>query len=86
MLKGINAVNLNCILSILNTFPEISEEWLLKGTGSMLKADIRDAENHRISKLLDTITTLQEAINYKSDIIATLTEKINNLENQLKNK
>ena len=35
MLKGINALNLNCVASILATFPNVSAEWLMRGNGEM---------------------------------------------------
>nr|DAO86757.1 MAG TPA: SOS-response transcriptional repressor [Caudoviricetes sp.] len=84
MLKGINALNINCISAILATFPDVSAEWLLRGEGDMFKSQSRETE--RINTLLDTITTLQEAINAKSETIAILNERIHQLENQLKNK
>ena len=36
----------------------------------------------RMNRLIDTITTLQDTINAKSDQIATLTERIKQLETQ----
>ena len=44
------------------------------------------AEVARINKLIDTITTLQEVIDAKSDTITTMAKRITELENQLKNK
>ena len=44
------------------------------------------AELDRINKLVDTITTLQDAINAKNETIALLTERIKKLENQLNSK
>ncbi len=44
------------------------------------------AESERLNKLIDTITTLQDTINAKSDQIATLTERVKQLENQLNSK
>ena len=83
-LKGIRAISLDTVISICKTFPEISRDWLLLGEGDMLKSQSREME--RINTLLDTITTLQEAINAKSETIAILNERIHQLENQLKNK
>lgn len=40
----------------------------------------------KLMKLVDTITTLQDALNEKSKTIATLKERIAQLENQLKSK
>lgn len=36
MLKGINALNLNCVSSILHTFPDVSAEWLMREEGPMI--------------------------------------------------
>ena len=83
-LKGIRAISLDTVISICKTFPEISRDWLLLGEGDMFKSQSRETE--RINTLLDTITTLQEAINAKSETIAILNERIYQLENQLKNK
>lgn len=84
MLKGINAINLNFISSILTAFPDISAEWLLRGEGEMLKLVEQDLNNDKLMKLVDTITFLQETINAKSDSIATLNDRIKQLENQPK--
>ena len=67
-------------MSIAAAFPELSTEWLLLGNGPMLK---EDKEPERINSLIDTITTLQDTIKSKSDMIAILTERIKQLENQL---
>ena len=86
MLKGINALNLNCVSSILQSFPDVSAEWLMRGSGPMLHSLVTNPESERINSLLDTIATLQEAINAKSETIALLNERIKELENQLKSK
>lgn len=80
MLKGINALNLNCISSILTTFPEVSAEWLLRGEGEMLKSDITSKEMERINKLTNVVESLQEVIDTKNQTIAMLTERIKQLE------
>ena len=71
MLEGINALNLNCVSSILLAFPEISAEWLMRGSGQMLiQKENNTAEMERINSLVDTIATLQDMLNSKNDIIA----------------
>lgn len=82
MLKGENALNLKCVVSILRVFPEISAEWLLRGQGKMFS----DEGTERVMSILDTMATLQESINVKDDIISGLNEKIRQLESQLKSK
>ena len=81
-LKGIRAISLDTVISICKTFPEISRDWLLLGEGDMFKSQSRETE--RINTLLDTITTLQEAINAKSETIALLNDRIKQIENQRK--
>ena len=81
-LKGIRAISLDTVISICKTFPEISRDWLLLGEGDMFKSQSRETE--RINTLLDTITTLQEAINAKSETIAILNDRIKQIENQRK--
>lgn len=80
MLKGINALNLNCVSSILLSFPDVSAEWLMRGVGPMLHSSTTNPDEERINSLLDTIATLQEAINAKSETIALLNERIKELE------
>lgn len=73
------------IRNTLEAFPELSSDWFLRDTGEMLisnKPNTADAD--RINKLVDTIATLQEAINAKTDIIAAQQERIKQLEDQLK--
>lgn len=86
MLKGINALNLNCIISIAKGFPEISMEWLIRGNGDMIISEPEDPNAGRVLKLVDTINTLQDALNAKTETIALLNSRIAELENQLKNK
>lgn len=86
MLKGINALNLNCITSILLAFPEISAEWLLRGEGGMTKQEVTSKELERINKLNNVVESLQEVIDGKNATIASLIDRIKQLENQLNSK
>lgn len=86
MLKGINALNLNCVSSILKTFPDVSAEWLMRGTGPMLLSLAPNQDVERINKLVNTIATLQDAIDAKNTTIATLTEHNKQLECQINTK
>ena len=81
-LKGIRAISLDTVLSICKTFPDVSTNWLLLGEGDMFKSQSRETE--RINKLVDTIATLQESINTKSETIAILNDRIKQIENQRK--
>lgn len=80
-IKGLAEPSANTLFCIASAFPEISTDWLLLGVGSMLRSD---KENDKINALVDTITTLQGALNDKSAVIVSLTERIKQLENQLK--
>lgn len=65
-LNGLNEVSTQTALSILSTFPEISAEWLLRGTGEMLLTSEQPTasnESDRLSKLIDTIAFQQDTIN-----------------------
>lgn len=65
-LNGLNEVSIQTSLSILSTFPEISAEWLLRGTGEMLLTSEQPTasnESDRLSKLIDTIAFQQDTIN-----------------------
>ena len=86
-IKGLRSISLETTVSILHAFPEISAEWFMRGIGSMLINQNGDsAESERLNKLIDTITTLQDTINAKSDQIATLTERVKQLDNPLTSK
>lgn len=63
-------------------FPEISLDWFIRNEGEMFKSNSKEVE--RIERLVDTITTLQDAINVKTSTIAMLTEHIKQLESQIK--
>ncbi|MCD8386238.1 MAG: helix-turn-helix domain-containing protein [Bacteroidales bacterium] len=84
MIKGINAINVNCLNSILAAFPDVSAEWLMRGEGEMYKVDPRTSNYERLDKLVDTISTLQSVINDKSETIAQLNQHIKQLENKTK--
>ena len=81
-LKRLRSVSADTIIAICKTFPEISRDWLLLGEGDMFKSQSRETE--RINKLVDTIATLQESINAKSETIAILNDRIKQIENQRK--
>lgn len=79
-------ISLSTILAIINSYPELSAEWLIRGNGDMFKTEITDTSADKILKLVDTITTLQDALNAKTETIAMQNEKIKQLENLLKDK
>ena len=83
-IKGLRGISIETVVSILQAYPEISAEWLLRGNGEML---IRKEDNSediaRINGLVDTITTLNDALKSKSETIAMLKERITQLEKQI---
>lgn len=83
-LNGMRELSLSTVLAILSTYPNVSSEWLIRGEGEMLKNEVPDANTDRVLKLVDTIATLQESINAKTETISSLNERIKQLENQLK--
>lgn len=92
-LLGKRSLSLDTIISMLSTFSELSSEWLLRDRGDMFlkkydgsleASNLKQAE--RIEKLIGTIETLQESIDLRNQTIATLNERIKQLENQLNSK
>lgn len=86
MLKGINALNLNCISSILQSFPDVSAEWLLRGSGPMLLSGVPNQEGDKIIKLANTIAMQQDVIDAQKESNALLSERVKQLESQLNSK
>jgi transcriptional regulator with XRE-family HTH domain len=89
-LGGTSEVSLSTIDAILSTFEDISSEWLLRGKGTMLLSDVEherniipDSNMERMNRLVDTIATLQGALNEKDKTIKLLEEKVKRLETEL---
>lgn len=79
-LNGNRELSLSTVNSILQTFDFVSSEWLMRGIGSMLKSDVSTTdEMEKIERLVDTITTLQSALNEKSKTIQALEQEIQKL-------
>lgn len=74
------------IIQLLKSDRRIDANWLLLGVGSMLKTDMTPKEANTIDSLLKTMSTLQDTISIKSDVIAAQSERIKRLESQLKSK
>lgn len=68
----------------LNAFTDISAEWLLRDKGPMLLSETAlDSNIERMNRLVDTITTLQGAINEQMKTIKSFEEKTKRLEAEL---
>ena len=75
-LNGVRELSLSTVNAILNTFVDISSEWLLRGKGQMLLSEVNnDAQNIEcVTRLADTIANLQGTINEQMKTIQLLTE------------
>ncbi len=89
-LNGVRELSLATVNAILSTFEDISSEWLLRGKGTMLLSDVEherniipDSNMERMNRLVDTIATLQGALNEKDKAIKLLEEKVKRLETEL---
>lgn len=90
-IRGTAEPNAITLIGIARRFPELSLEWLLLGEGTMLKTQnnndaLEEKNTERLLRLVDTIATLQETINAKSDTIVNLNEQLRLLKIQLANK
>lgn len=84
-LNGVRELSLSTVMAILEAYPEVSSDWLLLGVGDMFRSEQpKPADAERMNKLIDTITTLQDTINSKNNAIALLSNRVIQLENQLK--
>lgn len=86
-LNGVRELSLVTVNAILASFENVSSEWLLRGKGTMLLSDIApkqeimpDPNIERMNRLVDTITTLQGALNEKDKTIKLLEEKVKRME------
>lgn len=76
-LNGNRELSLSTVSSILQTFDFVSSEWLMRGSGSMLKSDISSTDDiEKMDRLVDTITTLQSALNEKSKTVQALEQEV----------
>lgn len=86
-IKGLRGISIETVVSVLQAYPEISAEWMLRGNGEMLiKKEDNSEDIARINGLVDTITTLNDALKAKSETNTMLKDRITQLENQLKSK
>ncbi len=78
-------LSLTVVSAILNNFPDISAEWLLRGKGEMLIAEEQPSEagNERLGKLIDTIALLQETVNNYKEKLGDLEARNKRLEAEL---
>lgn len=84
-LNGVRELSLVTVNAILNTFEDISTEWLLRGKGEMLISEStrKDESTERIARLVDTITILQGTINEQMKTIQLLNEENKRIKGEL---
>lgn len=84
-LNGVSEISVPTINAILDNYDDISAEWLLRGKGEMLISanQSKDENTERISRLVDTIATLQGTINEQSKTIQAIQEKERRLNGEL---
>ena len=84
-LNGVRELSLVTVNAILNTFEDISTEWLLRGKGEMLISESikKDESTERITRLVDTIATLQGTIKEQMKTIQLFTEENQKLKGEL---
>ncbi len=84
-LNGVRELSLVTVNAILSTFEDISTEWLLRGKGEMLISESikKDESTERITRLVDTIATLQGTINEQMKTNQLLTEELKRTKGEL---
>lgn len=84
-LNGVRELSLSTISAILLSNEDIASEWLLRGKGEMLISNNfkKDESNERISRLVDTIATLQGTINEQMKTNQLLTEELRKAKGEL---
>mgnify|MGYP001073256725 FL=1 len=83
--NGARELSLSTVNAILISFEDISSEWLIRGKGEMLisKNQSKDENTERISRLVDTIATLQGTINEQAKTIQRYEDKVRKLNGEL---
>lgn len=80
-LNGMRDLSLQTVSAILESYPQISADWLMRGKGQMFIQNVDNTfENEKVNKQDDLITILMDTIKSKNDMIGTLTERIKQLE------
>lgn len=83
-LNGVRELSLSTVNAILNTFVDISSEWLLRGKGQMLLSEVTPDPNiEQMKRLVDTITTLQGIITEQTKTNQLLTEELKKAKGEL---
>lgn len=85
------ALSLDTVLATLETYSELSAEWLLRDRGDMLVSKFSDTPegvalkySERIESLMDTIQLLNDTIKQKNATIDALKEELAQYKSQIK--
>ena len=77
-------ISLATIIAISSSFEEISAEWLLRGTGSMLiQKEETEPGMDKLKSIVYTIANLQDEINEKTVLTQRLLEENQKLKGEL---
>ena len=83
-LIGKREISLATIIAISSSFEEISAEWLLRGTGSMLiQKEETEPGMDKLKSIVYTIANLQDEINEKTVLTQRLLEENQKLKGEL---
>ena len=83
-LIGKREISLATIIAISSSFEEISAEWLLRGTGSMLiQKEETEPGMDKLKSIVYTIANLQDEINEKKMLTQRLLEENQKLKGEL---
>lgn len=74
MMSGKKAVNQRFVDKLLASFPEINADWLLNGSGEMLKSQSANADNQSISIAGEEIKENEINVNTDATIAALIAE------------
>ena len=72
-LLGLMKPSAEYLTAILDAFPELSAEWLMRGKGQMLNNDVSEDE---LAALAGVVSDLTETLKEKNKIIAMLNKQI----------
>lgn len=83
-LGGVSEVSTSTINAILDNYQEISAEWLLRGTDSMLiQKEETEPGMDKLKSIVYTIANLQDEINEKTVLTQRLLEENQKLKGEL---
>lgn len=80
-LNGVRELSLATVMAIINSYPELSLDWLMKGQGQMFK---KTDDSLSSEAVLRVIAELQKSIEAQRETIKILTERNAQFETQLK--